>query len=79
VSARASNHPLIPPAVRKLAAAASRVVTQLKPAEVEAKNEAELNNFDQLAEYADSILQAANKLPPPVEKKGKNKNDKPKS
>ncbi len=78
VSARDSNNALVPPAVRKLAAAASRVVTQLRPAEVEAENEAELNNFDQLAEYADSILQAANKLPPPVEKKGK-KNDKPKS
>ena len=34
---------------------------QLKPAETEAKSDAELSNFDQLAEYADSILQAANK------------------
>lgn len=79
VSARDASNALIPPALRKLAAAATRVVTQLKPAEVEAKNDAELNNFDQLTEYADSILQAANKLPPPVEKKGKNKSDKPKS
>jgi len=75
VSARDESNPLIPKALRKLAAAASRIVTQLKPAEEQAKNDAELSNFDQLAEYADSILQAANKLPPPVEKKGKSKNE----
>lgn len=78
VSARDENNPLIPKALRKLAAAASRIVTQLKPAEEQAKSDAELSNFDQLTEYADSILQAANKLPPPVEKKGKSKNEKPK-
>jgi hypothetical protein len=78
VSARDESNPLIPKALRKLAAAASRIVTQLKPAEAEAKSEAELSNFDQLTEYADSILQAANKLPPPVEKKGKSKTEKPK-
>jgi hypothetical protein len=78
VSARDENNPLIPKALRKLAAAASRIVTQLKPAEAQAKSDAELSNFDQLTEYADSILQAANKLPPPIEKKGKGKTEKPK-
>ena len=77
VSARDESNPLIPKALRKLAAAATRIVTQLKPAEAAANNDAELSNFDQLAEYAESILQAANKLPPPVEKKGKSKTDKP--
>ncbi len=76
VSVRDENNPLIPKAVRKLAAAASRVVEQLKPAEAQAKSEAELNSFDQLVENAESILQAANKLPPPVEKKGKGKPEK---
>lgn len=78
VSARDENNPLVAKALRKLAAAASRIVAQLKPAEAQAQDNAELNSFDQLTEYADSILQAANKLPPPVEKKGKSKTEKPK-
>ncbi len=77
VSARDENNPLIPKALRKLAAAATRIVEQLKPAEAQAKNDAELSSFDQLTENAESILQAANKLPPPVDKKAKNKTDKP--
>jgi len=79
VSSRDENNPLIPKALRKLAAAASRIVEQLKPAEAQAKGDAELSSFDQLTEYAESILQAANKLPPPVEKKGKTKTEKPKA
>jgi hypothetical protein len=79
VSARDENNPLIPKALRKLAATASRIVEQLKPAEAQAKGDAELSSFDQLTENAESILQAANKLPPPVEKKGKGKTEKPKA
>jgi hypothetical protein len=79
VSARDENNPLIAKALRKLAVAASRIVEQLKPAEAKAKSDAELNSFDQLTENAESILQAANKLPPPVEKKGKGKGEKPKA
>lgn len=79
VSSRDENNPLIPKALRKLAAAASRIVEQLKPAEAQAKGDAELSSFDQLTENAESILQAANKLPPPVEKKGKGKTEKPKA
>jgi hypothetical protein len=78
VSARDENNPLIPKALRKLAGAAARIVAQLKPAEEQAKSDAELSSFDQLTEYAESIVQAANKLPPPVEKKGKSKTEKPK-
>ncbi len=78
VSLRDENNPLIPKALRKLAAAASRIVEQLKPAEARAKSDAELSNFDHLTENADAILQAANKLPPPVEKKAKSKTEKPK-
>jgi hypothetical protein len=79
VSSRDENNPLIPKALRKLAAAASRIVEQLKPAEAQATGDAELSSFDQLTENAESILQAANKLPPPVEKKGKSKTEKPKA
>jgi hypothetical protein len=78
VSSRDENNPLIPKALRKLAAAATRIVELLKPLEAQAKNDAELSSFDQLTENAESIVQAANKLPPPVEKKGKTKTEKPK-
>jgi Sec-independent protein translocase protein TatA len=75
VSSRDEKNPLIPKSLRKLAAAASRIVEQLKPAVSQAKSDAELSSFDQLTENAESILQAANKLPPPTaaEKKGKTK------
>ena len=75
VSSRDEKNPLIPKSLRKLAAAASRIVETLKPAEAQAKSDQELSSFDQLSENAESILQAANKLPPPTtaEKKGKNK------
>lgn len=79
VSLRDEHNPLIPKALRKLAAAASRIVEQLKPAEAQAKGDAELSSFDQLTENAESILQAATKLPPPApEKKGKGKTEKTK-
>ena len=55
------------------------IVEQLKSTEAQAKDVAELNNFDLLTENAESILQAANKLPPPVEKKAKGKTNKPKT
>jgi hypothetical protein len=76
VSARDENNPLLAKALRKLAAAASRIVDQLKPLQAQAKGEEEISSFIQLAEHAESILQAANKLPPPVEKKGKSKTEK---
>ena len=79
VSSRDENNPLIGKALRKLAEAASRIVGQLKPAEAQSKDDEELNSFDQLAENAEAIVQAASKLPPPVEKKGKTKTEKTKS
>jgi hypothetical protein len=79
VSAHDEKNPLIAKALRKLAAAATRIVEQLKPAETQAKGEAELDSFEKLTEYAESILQAVNKLPPPPDKKSKTKSDKPKA
>ncbi|MFN2492003.1 MAG: hypothetical protein ABR501_03860 [Pyrinomonadaceae bacterium] len=78
VSARDEKNPLIPKSLRKLAAAASRIVEQLSPLEAQVKGDTEASNFDQLVENAESILQAANKLPPPVDKKGKSKTEKSK-
>lgn len=79
VALRDEKNPLISKALRKLAAAASRIVEQLKPAEAQATGSAELSSFDQLTENVESILEAATKLPPPAaEKKGKGKSEKPK-
>jgi len=78
VSSRDEKNPLIPKALRSLAAAVTRIVEQLKPSEAKAKNDSETNSFDQLIGNAESIIQAANKLPPPVEKKEKNKTEKTK-
>lgn len=79
VSARDENNPLIHKALRNLAAAASRIVERLRPAQAQANSEAEVSSFEQLTENAESILQAANKLPPPVENQGKKKTEKTKA
>ena len=71
VSARDERNPLIPKSLRKLAQAVNTMMPQLKPLSAEAKSEAEVASFETLNENAQSILEAANKLPPEVEKKGK--------
>ena len=76
VSGRDERNPLIAKALRKLATEATRIVEQIKPLSTHAKGDAEVASFEQLMENAQSILDAANKLPPPTEKKkekGKNK------
>lgn len=78
VSARDEKNPLIPKALRKLAAEATRIFDQLRPFQAEAKGDAEVASFEQLIENAESILAAANKLPPPSEKEKKGKGDKSK-
>ena len=79
VSARDEKNPLIPKALRKLAAAATRIVDQVKPFAEKAQGAAETYSFDQLTENAEAIAQAASKLPPEVAKKGKSKEEKPKT
>jgi hypothetical protein len=49
---------------------------QLKVLQTQAKGDAEIASFELLKENADAILQAANKLPPPVNEKEKGKNKK---
>lgn len=78
VSARDERNPLLAKSLRKLAAAASRIVEQLKDIEAQAKSDSEMSNFAQLTENAESIIEAANKLPPVVEKKAKSKTEKTK-
>ncbi|HEY6121093.1 MAG TPA: hypothetical protein VIV66_14125 [Pyrinomonadaceae bacterium] len=73
VSSRDERNPLIAKALRKLATETTRIVTQLKPLSSQAKGEAEVASFEQLMENADSIVAAANKLPPPAVDKKKDK------
>jgi hypothetical protein len=76
VSTRDERNPLIAKSLRKLAQSVNTIMTQLKPLASEAKGEAEIASFELLKEDAQSILEAANKLPPEVvtDKKAKKSN-----
>jgi hypothetical protein len=73
VSARDERNPLIPKALRRLAAAVNTIMVQLTPLASEAKEDGEIANFELLNEDAKSILEAVAKLPPEVDKKTKKK------
>lgn len=75
VSARDERNPLIGKSLRKLAQSVNSIMAQLKPLGADAKSEAEVASFELLNEDARSILEAANRLPPEVDKKAK-KNEK---
>ena len=76
VSARDERNPLISKSLRKLAQSVNSIMTQLKPLATQAKGDAEVASFELLNEDAQSILEAANKLPPDVvpDKKAKKSN-----
>ena len=71
VSSRDERNPLIAKSLRKLAQAVNSIMTQLKPLSTEAKTDAEIASFEMLNEDAQSILEAATRLPPEVDKKAK--------
>lgn len=71
VSARDERNPLISKSLRKLATAVNTMMAQLKPLSAQAKSDAEIASFELLNEDAQSILEAANKLPPETDKKAK--------
>ena len=73
VSSRDERNPLIPKALRKLAASTTSIMERLKPVRAEAKSEDDISNLESLNEYAQSILDAANKLPAEVDKKAAKK------
>ncbi|HET6670644.1 MAG TPA: hypothetical protein VFH15_10475 [Pyrinomonadaceae bacterium] len=79
VSSRDEKNPLIPIALRLLANEAKRVVEQLRPLQSQASGDAEVGSIEQVTENAESILAAANKLPPPVAKEKKSKQERPKN
>jgi len=74
VSGRDERNPLIAKSLRKLATAVNTIMGQLKPFTAEAKSDAEIASFEMLNEDAQSILEAANKLPPEVVDKKAKKN-----
>ena len=74
VSSRDERNPLIAKSLRKLATAVNTIMTDIKPMSTEAKSDAEIASFELLNEDAQSILEAALKLPPEVDKKAKAKN-----
>jgi hypothetical protein len=71
VALKDERNPLIAKSLRKLAASVTSIMNQLKPLSAQAKSEAEIASFEQLNENAQSIFEAAGKLPPEVEKKAK--------
>ena len=79
VSTHDEKNPLIPTALRLLATEAARVVEQLQPFRTQAEGEGEVASLEQVTENAESILAAANKLPPPTAKDKKKKSDKTKN
>lgn len=76
VSSRDEKNPLIPTALRILAGEAKRVVEQLQPFQSQAESDAEVASIEQVTENAEAILAAANKLPPPLAKDKKKKQEK---
>lgn len=76
VAARDANNRLLPKALRKLAAAANRFVAQLAPMREQTKDKTEREALEAALENAQSIIEAANKLPPDVKEKDKGKAEK---
>ena len=73
VSMHDEKSPLLPKALRKLAASATQIIDQLTPLRSQAKSEEEISNMEQAVGNAQSIIEAARKLPPPAEKEKKDK------
>ena len=74
VSSRDERNPLIAKALRKLAQSVNSTMAQLKPLSTDAKSDAEIASFELLNEDAQSILEAATRLPPEVVDKKAKKN-----
>jgi len=74
VSTKDEKNPLLAKAVRRLAAEATQLKTQLSPLREQAKSEEELASLEHLLESGQSIIDATSKLAPTLpETKGKKK------
>lgn len=79
VAARDSNNRLLPKALRRLAAASTRFIGQLTPMRAQAKDETEREALEHALENAQSVIEAASRLPPDVKEKEKGKAEKNKN
>ena len=76
VASRDEKNPALPRTVRKLAAAATRIMDQLKPLQSSASGAAEVSNFQETMDNAATIIEAASKLSPEVVQPRKTKREK---
>lgn len=78
VSFHDEKSPLLPKALRKLSAAATQFITQLEPLRSQTKSEAEFGSLNEAMDNAESIVEAAKKLPAVTEPEKGAKEKKPK-
>ena len=76
VAARDAKNPLVPKALRKLASAVSNFLPQINSMRATARDGEELSALEDALEHMQQITEAANRLPPPTEKKDKSKKEK---
>ncbi|HEX8173683.1 MAG TPA: hypothetical protein VF543_01030 [Pyrinomonadaceae bacterium] len=76
VAARDSKNPLVPKALRRLAAAVNAFIPQINTLRAQARGGEELGAIEDALENMQLITEAASRLPPPVEKPDKNKKEK---
>lgn len=76
VSARDDRNPLVPKAVRKLADASSRILTQLAPLRDKVEEGPERLSFEKAMENAEAVVEAAGRLPPPMKSTKKKDSEK---
>lgn len=76
VAARDAKNPLVTKALRKLASAVNNFLPQISSMRAQSRNGEELAALEDALENMQQITEAANRLPPPSEKKDKNKKEK---
>ncbi len=73
VAARDLKNPLISKSLRRLGAAANTFLPQINAMRAQSTNQVEISALERALEDLQQITAAANKLPPPTEKKDKKK------
>jgi hypothetical protein len=76
VAARDGKNPLVPKALRRLAVAVNDFIPQINSLRAQARDGEELAALEDALDNMQQIAEAAKRLPPPVEKKDKNKKEK---
>jgi hypothetical protein len=76
VAARDAKNPLVQKALRRLAVAVNDFVPQINSLRAQARDSEELAALEDALDNMQQIAEAAKRLPPPAEKKDKNKKEK---